>query len=679
MATIQELTMQADLGNTEAMLQLADCYAKGKHGVSWDRNMALYWYEKAAAKEKRCRVELGIYLTTLSENENRDKGRAILDEMAKAGYVAAFLPLARCSKNASDSVFWYAKAAVNGVAEGYYYLGRCFEQGRGIAKDLKYAMASFYRAAQQGDCHAPADLSRFYHDGLCCPPDYGKAVFYAQQAVDRKSAYGLTRLGVCRYYGHGIAEDKGEAFRLFYKAVGDNYFAGGEGHYFVGLCYFNGHGVSKNYETAYKYFNGAASHYAPAMYEKGYIHMYCHAERRDEREGVKCFQQAANQGYAPAMAEIGNYHLYGTKGLPKDHQAALRYLRPAAEEGEKSAQRDLSACYSNGWGVPRDLEKMRYWSECANGLRHHPHRYPAPFDPVSIDPIALLLKPEDRQSELDKAARKLFRTSTSQTIMKTVSTTTTYTGPGEPPKRTVTTTAGPTPKPAPAPAPKPIPAPKPKEVTAEDQKNAAALALQGLERYRQSKFDEAFKLGSQALELDPKCTKGNLLVGWMYHHGLYVKEDRRKAIECFYAPLETDPQLFNFIGCYHYYGWGGKPVNKREALWNFAFASTKDNLTAACNAASCYEEGVSLNPKDSRRKMNKYFYDYLEKAANNGSMRACVILQMEHLMDRSPKLLNKYRQMYELAKKKTTYQGVIEAEKRALSNMDRVSMGLLFE
>jgi carbamoyl-phosphate synthase small subunit len=63
----------------------------------------------------------------------------------------------------------------------------------------------------------------------------------------------------------------------------------------------------------------------------------------------------------------------------------------------------------------------------------------------------------------------------------------------------------------------------------------------------------------------------------------------------------------------------------------------------------------------------------------NGSMRACVILQMDHLDDRSPRLLNKYKQLYEQAKKKTVYKGVIEAEKRALSNFDRISMGLLFE
>lgn len=690
MATIQELTMQADRGNAEAMVQLAGCYANGKNGVSWDSNMALYWYEKAAAKDKRYRVDLGVFLTTLPENDNRAEGRAILKEMAHDGYVSAFVPMARCCLSDSDQVYWFAKAAVNGVAEGYFRLGYHFENGKGVAKDLKCAMASFYRAAQQGHHQAPADLSRFYHDGLCCPPDYSKAAAYAQQAVDRKSAYGLTRLGVCRYYGHGVPEDKNEAFRLFYKAVGDNYFAGGEGHYFVGLCYLYGHGVSINTETAYTYFDGAAYRYTPAMYMKGCIHMYYHAKRRDEKEAVQCFQRAADQGYAPAMAAIGNFHLYGTKGMSKDYRTALRYLQPAAEEGIKEAQRDLSACYSNGWGVSRDLEKMRYWSECSNGLRTH-SRYIPPFDPASIDPLAKVLKPEDRRSELDKAAANLFRPTPPKTVTKTVTTTTTYYGPGQAPKTTVTTTIGPAPapkpapapapKPAPAPAPKPTPAPapKPKEVTAEDRKQAAALALQGLEKYRQSQFGDAFKLGSQALELDPKCTKGNLLVGWMYHFGLHVKEDKRKAIDYFYAPVETDPQLFNIIGCYHYHGWGGKPVNKREALWNFMFAASKDHLNAMCNAANCFAEGISLNPKDSRRKTNKYFYEYLEKAAGKGSMRACSMLMMEHLMDRSPRLLNKYEKMHGQAKKQTAYQGVIEAEKRAIHNQDRISMGLLFE
>jgi hypothetical protein len=52
---------------------------------------------------------------------------------------------------------------------------------------------------------------------------------------------------------------------------------------------------------------------------------------------------------------------------------------------------------------------------------------------------------------------------------------------------------------------------------------------------------------------------------------------------------------------------------------------------------------------------------------------------MDHLDDRFPRLLNKYKQLYEQAKKKTVYKGVIEAEKRALGNAERISMGLLFE
>ena len=682
MATIQELTLQADRGNTEAMVQLAGCYARGKNGVSWDSNMALYWYEKAAAKDKRCRVDLGVYLLTLPENENRAEGRAILKEMAHDGYVSAFVPLARCCLSDSDQVYWFAKAAVNGIAEGYFRLGYHFENGKGVGKDLKCAMACYYQAAQNGHRQAPAELSRFYHDGLCCPPDYRKAVSYAQQSVDRGSPYGLARLGACYYYGHGVPEDKNEAFRLFSAITKDPYTNCKEGEYFYGLCYYRGHGVKTNLETAYRYFSSAVPQYTPAIYMKGHVHMYGHSERRNEREGVRCFQQAADLGYAPAMAAIGNFHLYGTKGLQKDYHTALRYLRPAAEEGIKEAQRDLSACYSNGWGVSRDLEKMRYWSECSNGLRIH-SRYIPSFDPASINPLTKVLKSEDLRSELDKATANLFRPAAPKTVTKTVTTSTTYYGPGQAPKTTVTTTIGPAPasKPAsvPAPKPAPAPAPKPKEVTAEDRKQAAALALQGLEKYRQSQFADAFRLGCQALELDPKCCKGNLLVGWMYHFGLHVKEDKHKAITYFYAPLESDPQLFNIIGCYYYYGWGGKPVNKREALWNFAAASAQGNLTATCNVASCYAQGITLNEKDSKRKMNKYYYEYMVKAAEKGSMRGCIMLQMEHLQDRSPKMLNKYAAMYAEAKKNTAYQGVIDAEKRALTNRDNISMGLLFE
>lgn len=236
------------------------------------------------------------------------------------------------------------------------------------------------------------------------------------------------------------------------------------------------------------------------------------------------------------------------------------------------------------------------------------------------------------------------------------------------PKPTVTSVPGP----ASAPAPKAAP----RTVTLADKEKAGKLALEALEKYRESKFEDAFRLSNEALELEPNNSKANLLMGWLYHFGLSVKEDKVKALKHFYQSQE--PLSYNCIGCYHYYGWGGKTVDKREALQYFMMGKTVNNHSATCNAAQCLTEGIVLNPKTSRRERMKYSKQYLEEAADKGSLRACTVLVMDHL-DYPSRVLKKYEEKYDAVKKKNPYTGVIEAEKNIWKNVYAVSMGLLLE
>ena len=178
MATIQELTMQADRGNAQAMYQIAQSYAKGINGVSCNYNMATYWYEKAAKRDAKYEFDLGLHLFQNSETSPREKGFEILSKQAKAGNIHAFFHvgygyLAGCGTKTdrNKALYWYAKAAVNNVAEAYHPMGRCFEGSNNPA----FAMACFYRGAQKGNAACMAYLSVYYHDGTCCEPDYSKA------------------------------------------------------------------------------------------------------------------------------------------------------------------------------------------------------------------------------------------------------------------------------------------------------------------------------------------------------------------------------------------------------------------------------------------------------------------------------------------------------------------------
>lgn len=119
-------------------------------------------------------------------------------------------------------------------------------------------------------------------------------------------------------------------------------------------------------------------------------------------------------------------------------------------------------------------------------------------------------------------------------------------------------------------------------------------------------------------------------------------------------------------------------MDKREALLYFMMGRQANNLSAMCNAAQCLEEGIALNSKTNRRERQKYRQQYLEEAADKGSLRACMVLFMDHL-DHPDRVRKKYEAKYDQAKKNASYTGVIEAEKKTLINTYEISMGLLLE
>jgi hypothetical protein len=70
--------------------------------------------------------------------------------------------------------------------------------------------------------------------------------------------------------------------------------------------------------------------------------------RQDEREAVRWYRKAADQGVAAAQSFLGFCYVTGT-GVEKDRRKAVRWYRKAANQGHKTALRLL-----------RDLEQGRH-------------------------------------------------------------------------------------------------------------------------------------------------------------------------------------------------------------------------------------------------------------------------------------------------------------------------------
>ena len=88
----------------------------------------------------------------------------------------------------------------------------------------------------------------------------------------------------------------------------------------------------------------------------------------DDKEAVKWFRLAADQGHAAGMYNLGFMYRNG-RGVPKDDKEAVKWYRLAADQGDAKAQYNLGVRYALGTGIPRDdLLAYMWWNIAgANG------------------------------------------------------------------------------------------------------------------------------------------------------------------------------------------------------------------------------------------------------------------------------------------------------------------------
>ncbi|HTS54110.1 MAG TPA: tetratricopeptide repeat protein [Burkholderiales bacterium] len=85
-------------------------------------------------------------------------------------------------------------------------------------------------------------------------------------------------------------------------------------------------------------------------------------------EAIQLLTPQAEQGDAEAAQLLGNMYLYG-RGVPRDYQAARKWLELAAKEGHAEALYNLGAIYDKALGVDRDARQAINWFTLAADQR----------------------------------------------------------------------------------------------------------------------------------------------------------------------------------------------------------------------------------------------------------------------------------------------------------------------
>mmetsp|Transcript_25080 Transcript_25080/g.78663 ORF Transcript_25080/g.78663 Transcript_25080/m.78663 type:complete len:1355 (-) Transcript_25080:128-4192(-) len=229
---------------------------------------------------------------------------------------------ASCDANAAR---WLQKAAAQGHAGACNVLGQCYEEGRGVPRDVGRAMVEYKRAADRGFASGCYNLGF-----LKCRAaiDSASVVKQGEEAKGPAAAGADTLHLSDTAHLLRAAKDRVNEGVEYLKTASD--LGVMEAGYQLGQLYASGLGLgllAKNDELALEF-----------------------------------YLEAAELGHAVSLVKAADRIFSGVGQLPDPHRASELYFR-AAQAGDAEAMNNLGIMHEEGNGVAQSLETARMWYE----------------------------------------------------------------------------------------------------------------------------------------------------------------------------------------------------------------------------------------------------------------------------------------------------------------------------
>jgi TPR repeat protein len=251
------------------------------------------------------------------------------------------------------------RRAVQGDVEAQFQLGKMYQAGKEIGKDLEKAVYWFEKAVQNGKVEAINTLALIYQNGKGVPQNYLRAKELFEMGVAKGDLAAINNLGILYRHGRGVPPDISKAVALYSEAANKGFAAA---QFNLGVCYANGVGVEKNLQEAVKwYLSSADKGYAGAICNLGYCHKNGLGVDVDEKMAVKFFQIGAlEHGHAMCANNLADCYETGC-GVEKDLKKARHWYLEAAGKGVAIAQKSLGVLHKKGEGGRKNLELALDW------------------------------------------------------------------------------------------------------------------------------------------------------------------------------------------------------------------------------------------------------------------------------------------------------------------------------
>ena len=344
---IKELKKKAEWkGDVEAAKTLAYMYYNGTNGVEPSMEDAAKWYKKAASK-----------------------GDAI--SMGWAGWF--YLGNRGHEKDEKKAFAWLKKACEAGDSSSMIFLAKCFRNGTGVKINLKKSIEWLEKGVEGNSSSCMYELALMYMDGRDgVEKNERKAAYYMEMSAQNNVKMGMFYYGNFCMDGVGVEQNSSKALYWWKKSADEGCL---DAQFSLGRAYLTWN-FSPDPEVHYAegvsllekaYANGNKE----AAFELGKFYYF---KKKDSQLSIKWCTKTAETGHIKAMAQLGAMNME-----LQEYTEAAKWLKKAADAGNKLCMRAIGSEYLDGIRIAPDFEKAKYYLEKG-------------YEPNNVDSIRLLCK-----------------------------------------------------------------------------------------------------------------------------------------------------------------------------------------------------------------------------------------------------------------------------------------------
>lgn len=241
-------------------------------------------------------------------------------------------------------VEWYTRAVNQNHLDAIYRLGRCYDEGKGVALDPIMAVRLFRKGANLGEPGCQYKLGFCYRSGVGLPRDIDEAIKWYEKAAEQEYPNALSELGALYENGEGKPRDWKKAFSLYQRAANQNPVA----QFRIGLFYEKGWEVEQDLATAVYWYQEAAPYDAEAKYRLALCYLNGKGVEMDAVRAFELLRQSATGDCAKAMFLLGLICLNQAIEAERDwvkRWTGFHWILTAAEEWNYSPAIDFLIHY----------------------------------------------------------------------------------------------------------------------------------------------------------------------------------------------------------------------------------------------------------------------------------------------------------------------------------------------